>query len=507
MILFFNLFFYVSQISLSDRQFVKRFAEVAPALVVSFGVVLSLYSFIADLSLPWAGSIILLFSALFGCGGIRSFLLFLCGILVSVSCLSFLFHLPPKNAASQGIIQLEVLGEFQSDQRSFGPKKYRIFVREFTSQHDRYFGFYASLRAPKKEQLALDCVYMAEGSLYRSDRGIQIRLKDHTCSLVSQNLIPSTSWRNYLRDYCLMRSAKLYPPSEERDFLEVLTLGGQLSQFRRAQLNRFGLDHIAAVSGFHFGIVMGFAWWISRVLMGGFYSRFCVMGALTFYAFLVGPQASVLRAFFTSLLFIAAPLVDRRSNGLNNLGIAAVVLLFANPFFLLSPGFQLSFSATLGILLLYKPLSNAVCDIELFKIEKENKKNRLSEWFWKMSCVSFSAMLFALPIQISHFSMLSLWGLLFNLFIPFYVGIMILMYISSVLLPYFFGDIASKCTYEMARFILILLDAVPSSPLGIVFFDISQIVVIGLFIFLIGASIFIWSRTEKEESSVLPYGI
>lgn len=119
----------------------------------------------------------------------------------------------------------------------------------------------------------------------------------------------------------------------------------------RTGLRRAGLSHLLAVSGLHVGLLLGGFWWISGALP----SRVAAVGAvavLLFYGCLVGPRPSLLRASVMALLVILSLSVERPPQALNSLSAALLVILAFDPLAAFDLGFQLSFLATAGILVL-----------------------------------------------------------------------------------------------------------------------------------------------------------
>lgn len=122
---------------------------------------------------------------------------------------------------------------------------------------------------------------------------------------------------------------------------------------------RTGLMHVLAVSGLHLGIVLAGVWFMLRRARLRPLVAYPVVGVLVLLVlWIVGPRVSLIRA---SLLFaflcLGSVLADlglilRRSiDPLNGLAAAAVVILALRPTQLLDVGFQLSFAATAGILI------------------------------------------------------------------------------------------------------------------------------------------------------------
>jgi competence protein ComEC len=119
----------------------------------------------------------------------------------------------------------------------------------------------------------------------------------------------------------------------------------------RLALRRSGLAHLIAVSGFNVTLVA-----ILVAAVGSGLARAArltaVALALSLYVACVGGSASVLRAFGMALLGIAALALGRAPRALHALAASAFLLIATDPAMVHEPGFQLSFAATAGLLLL-----------------------------------------------------------------------------------------------------------------------------------------------------------
>ena len=80
--------------------------------------------------------------------------------------------------------------------------------------------------------------------------------------------------------------------------------------------------------------------------------------AITLYTILVGADAAVVRAAIMGGLTLLARQLGRRTHGMASLSAAAIAMTIVNPLILWDVGFQLSFAATLGLILYADPLSS-----------------------------------------------------------------------------------------------------------------------------------------------------
>ncbi len=92
-------------------------------------------------------------------------------------------------------------------------------------------------------------------------------------------------------------------------------------------------------------------------LLGHWKGALAALLGILFYTLLVGPSASVVRAALMGGLAIFARPIGRRQQGLNSLALVAALMAVFTPLVLWDVGFQLTFAATLGLILYAEPLS------------------------------------------------------------------------------------------------------------------------------------------------------
>jgi competence protein ComEC len=141
----------------------------------------------------------------------------------------------------------------------------------------------------------------------------------------------------------------------------MLGTGRELPDELTDSFRRSGTVHVLAVSGLHVGFIVLIIHALLRALRTPRrLARLLALPALVCFVVIVGPRASVVRASTMAAFLLTAPLLERRPNSLNTLGAAALALLVARPGALFDLGFQLSFCAVGGILLLQRPIRDAL---------------------------------------------------------------------------------------------------------------------------------------------------
>ncbi len=205
---------------------------------------------------------------------------------------------------------------------------------------------------------------------YLEHQGILSTLSCGYCQDCSEPLARECAWlvgRDegswFLRNVFALRRAALQViddlfPDPEAGLLAGILLGIEtgipddlLQAFRQT-----GVSHIIAISGFNFAIVAGlFVLAFDRVL-GRWKSLPAAWVGIGLYALLAGATPGVIRAAFMGSLAVFAVRLGRRSSGVNTLLFVAMVMAVLNPHVLWDVGFQLSFMATLGLILYADPL-------------------------------------------------------------------------------------------------------------------------------------------------------
>lgn len=118
------------------------------------------------------------------------------------------------------------------------------------------------------------------------------------------------------------------------------------------------LTHLMAVSGANCAIVVGLAFGVAAILRAPLVGRVIAgMLALVTFVVLVGPEPSVIRSSLMAAIGLGVLLWGRPTAGLTALSAAVVLSLIIDPTLSHSVGFALSVSATLGLLVIARPLA------------------------------------------------------------------------------------------------------------------------------------------------------
>ncbi len=205
----------------------------------------------------------------------------------------------------------------------------------------------------------------------------------------------------------------------------------EIDYVTKTQFINSGVIHILAVSGLHVGFVaIVFIFLFGRLNI--YLRSFLTIAGLLAFMFITGVPSSVFRSTLMAVIIIIAFLSNRSTNLFNSISLAALIILILKPEELFSPGFQLSFSAVLGIAIVYPPIEKQISKIKL--------ENKFIKYIILFMGVSLGAQIGTLPFTLMYFGKLSVVSLFTNLFVipisAVIVGLGILTLMISSLLPF-----------------------------------------------------------------------
>ena len=272
------------------------------------------------------------------------------------------------------------------------------------------------------------------------------------------------------KDQAVAHIYKLFP-DPEASLLSGILLGddnGLPAKLQEAYQNT-GTAHIIAISGFNIAIIAGlFVVLFSRLLGKRKGALFALLGILL-YTILVGATASVVRAAIMAGLAIFARLSGRRQNGLVTLAFTAALMAAFNPQLPWDVGFQLSFAATLGLVLYGQPLEDWAVRL-VSRFAAPQKARKIGGVITAFLLLSLAAQLTTLPLMAWHFGRLSLVGLLTNpLVLPVQPAVMLLsglaLLLSFIYLP--LGKLVAWVAWPFAAYTNRMVEFFNGLPYGV----------------------------------------
>ena len=208
-----------------------------------------------------------------------------------------------------------------------------------------------------------------------------------------------------------MLKAKI--PDETSAQIALALLLGQkkeLDPMTREAFTQAGVMHILAVSGLHVGIIYALFILILKPLKlkkekARIYLLFVIL-IIWLYAFLTGLSSSVVRAATMFSLLTFGQMRERRPSIYNILAFSAILMVTINPDVIIEVGFQLSYLAVLGIVMIQPLILNLWLP-----------RHKVLEYVWQLTSVSLAAQLVTFPLSLYYFHVFPTYFLLGNLLI------------------------------------------------------------------------------------------
>ena len=296
--------------------------------------------------------------------------------------------------------------------------------------------------------------------LYLASRGVWA-----TCfqpSLISIQPQPPLSISNdlfRLKAFLMRRLTEVLPQADAA-FFSGLMFGGAwaLPSNLQTAFSLTGMSHILAADGTKVSLItLIFLGWAAQT----FGRRRAIVLALVLlfaYVIMAGAVPSAVRAGLMASTLLVGMWKQRRADAANLLLLAAGVMLMGNPKILLAdPGFQLSVSATAG-LMFFVPTFEAVFHFLPTRFG-------LREAF----VASLAASLVTMPISLWHFGSLSLIGPLANFmllpFVPFLAAVGVLTCFASMFSA-LLGTIIAWPAHLAASLFLFVVQALAQVPIA-----------------------------------------
>ncbi|MCH2164310.1 MAG: ComEC family competence protein [Marinovum sp.] len=239
---------------------------------------------------------------------------------------------------------------------------------------------------------------------------------------------PKVGWRGI---FGLRRALSSYVQQTidgpEGGFAAAITTGDRsgLDPELTQALRDTNLAHLLAISGLHMGLLTGFIFAALQLSLSLLprtpmmpSRKWAAVGALAVgavYLALSGGNVATERAFVMVAVAFSAVLIDRRAISLRSVAVAALIVLSLRPEALLSPGFQMSFAATIALVAAFQVLTRSnLGDCPVWS-------RPVVSLFVSASVAGFAT----LPFAAAHFNRMPSYGLLANLSAPPVMGMIV----------------------------------------------------------------------------------
>ena len=252
-----------------------------------------------------------------------------------------------------------------------------------------------------------------------------------------------------------------------------------------ANLKTVGVMHVIAASGMNVTMVGGFFFYIFSLVLKRQWAIILSVTGILFYDCLAGFQASIVRASVMAIIAFSAQILGKQRDGLYALCLTALVMLFWQPNYLTDIGFQLSFAATLGILVIPRFLK------------------RFENGITSDLITTISAQITTLPILVSGFGVYSLWSIVVNALVLWTVPILMILGGLAAILAFVFKPLVIILLYLCLPFLLFfeaVVNYFAGLPGALVLQNASWQLVVGYYLILIAILAFAFQKMQNNHA-------
>lgn len=270
---------------------------------------------------------------------------------------------------------------------------------------------------------------------------------------------------------------------DRTDFSENLTVTNAFSDA--------GVYHIIAVSGLH---VSFFAGMIYMLLGHKKWTAVVIVPLILFFMAMTGFTPSVTRAGIMQIFVVMAPVFKRDNDSITSLSVALALILFVNPYAIAHAGLQMSFLATLGMILVTPKLTGSL--IKAAKITKKSDRTfmrKIRDRVLYFVIVSFSATVGALaltmPITAIYFGNISLAAPIANILVLWIASFVFSLGLIICALGFIWMPLATILAYPViiaVRYILWVVVAIGTSGFAAVYTSNKYIIIWFVYVYSLG---------------------
>jgi competence protein ComEC len=317
-----------------------------------------------------------------------------------------------------------------------------------------------------------------------------------TIRLYGKNDPHYTAFIDNSHDWCMAQLDKYLPDHKTKGLIQAMLIGDMvnLDQDLLQSYSETGIIHIIAISGGNvaiFFIVISFLmWWLKD--KKHLWMKFAIALPLVwFYVLMAGAPPSAVRAALMFSLLAFAVILQKNTNSLNQLFATAFLLLCAQPMWLFSAGFQLSFVAVLSLILFYTPIH-----------KWWSPTNKVAALLWGTVAASIAAEILVAPIVIYYFHTFPLMFIVANVLAYLFMSFVLVLGIAIIVLSFIpiVAKIISICTvWIVTVFDRIVIWLQSLNPASFHFIALKGTELFLLYIVITGISVFF---LKKQKASL-----
>ncbi len=237
-------------------------------------------------------------------------------------------------------------------------------------------------------------------------------------------------------------------PEQEAELEQGILLGdtSDIESDIKDDFRECNLSHMLAVSGAHLSyLVLGINTVLSKKSFGIRRRKILSIMFILIFMVIVNMSPSVVRAGISTIIAIFATLIYRKQDTYTTISIALLLTLLNNPFAIFDVGLQLSYLATLSIIIFYS------------KFTQKQFNNKVKKYLYESAMLTLSANILILPITIYEFNTIPINSIISNLLAGPLLGICIILGMFTVIISIVCFPVSKLIAFPLQIILKILI--------------------------------------------------
>jgi len=286
-----------------------------------------------------------------------------------------------------------------------------------------------------------------------------------------------------------INNLSIYPNSS---IIAGILLGSDHSipKYLREDLQKTSTIHMMVASGQNLSMLFGFL-----LILAPFFGRkklvVVVIPVILYYAILTGFEIPIVRALLMSFVAIIATLLGRQKAGAISIIIVAWLMLMFEPKWLHSVSFQLSFLATIGVVVIAPILQS---------------RFKLPQLIGADLAISLAAQLMVLPVIVTTFKTISIVGLFANILTLWTIPIIMVFSTLALVLglvSQLLGQLIMLVPTILTSYIIYIVSYFAQLPFSVVYIENTNLMIwVGYYLFLFGL-FWRWSIARADSQKIV----
>lgn len=299
-------------------------------------------------------------------------------------------------------------------------------------------------------------------------------------------------WVRQVHNACMGRLSRFVKDKATLGLIQAMLIGDEVnfdSELRQAY-SETGIIHVVAISGSHIAFFFVFiAFLLGWIKNRKYYwLKYVIAIPLVWaYVLIAGAPPSAVRAAVMFTILGLGFALQKNPNSLNQLLATAFILLCAEPMWLFSVGFQLSFIAVLSLILFYRPVYKLLSPVHF-----------IGRALWASVAASIAAEVLVAPLVIYYFHIFPLMFIVANVVAYLFMGVVLVagMLIVAMPIPVVASAIGSITTLLVCLFNDIVFSLRRFNPQSFYFLGLQEYELLLVFIVISAIAIFLLKQQK-----------